>query len=300
MFLSLANAIRNIEELDKDSFIKSIRESSSAALWDYLLSVQVELITPRDLVFLKEQVWWEKASNILEVGCGNGEHLAFLSKHFPDKAFTGLDIDPHFVHLASSKYSSESLTFSVQDIMEEKCSLENTFDVVILRLVLQHLDDPFQALKHVSKYLKPGAYVYIAEAADSLSAISCDSSYMDELKKRIRLQHLAKEKSGRRISLSILNSLDTAAGELSQTYSLEYSNLQGNSSGEFSGRPLIFYSAEEKFQYFKMSLVFFGLAGDMYGLSIDLDRLYDDMFTFLETDAWTSLGWHRLVLQSLR
>jgi SAM-dependent methyltransferase len=87
---------------------------------------------------------------VLEVGCGRGDVAPFPWRTFPDVELTGLDTDPAaganpfltcFVHLrAPGPWPLES----------------ETFDLVVCRYVLEHVDDPAMFLGNIQRVLKRG------------------------------------------------------------------------------------------------------------------------------------------------
>ncbi len=86
--------------------------------------------------------------HVLDVGSGRGEVL----RHLSETGFVsqGIDIDPKCVEL-SSRYSFCTLG-NIEDLAST--FQENQFDVVIASHILEHCENPYQALtmlKHVSK-----------------------------------------------------------------------------------------------------------------------------------------------------
>jgi ubiquinone/menaquinone biosynthesis C-methylase UbiE len=95
-------------------------------------------------------------SNIIEIGASTGEFLYELHKN--GRCFlTGVEINSKIANIARERYN---LNFLVGQL--EKLSLpERSFDMVIMRHVLEHLPDPVLAMKIVADILKPGGYCII-------------------------------------------------------------------------------------------------------------------------------------------
>lgn len=97
-------------------------------------------------------------SKILELGCATG----FMSEYFRDYLncrVYGVDIDPAAVKLAS-KYTVKSLSCDLdQNDSWTKIKKIGKFDVVFASAVLEHLKDPWSAVKHIHSVLKPGGVI---------------------------------------------------------------------------------------------------------------------------------------------
>ena len=84
------------------------------------------------------------SDKVLDVGCGNG----FISQLHPNFDIQGIDISDGMLALnpyQSVKASAEEIPFS-----------DNTFDFVICRSLLHHLELPVLGLKEMFRVLKPG------------------------------------------------------------------------------------------------------------------------------------------------
>ena len=107
-----------------------------------------------------------KKGNALEIGCGAGFSTKRLNKFLP-KA----------VKLEGSEYVEEMLpdarklnpgiNFIAESVYELKRK-DETFDIVFLLEVLEHLDYPDIALKEISRVLKPGGYLIIGVPREPL------------------------------------------------------------------------------------------------------------------------------------
>jgi len=85
--------------------------------------------------------------DILEIGCGNGDLLAFLEPKYG----LGLDISPKMVELAQKNHPG--LDFRQMDAVD--FSLDRKFDVVILSDTVNDLWDVQSTLEAVLRHLKP-------------------------------------------------------------------------------------------------------------------------------------------------
>lgn len=134
----------------------------AAGQWDNLLSLQVELFLPQELDHLRADPAWQAARSVLDVGCGNGYYIARLHAFFPEKLFVGIDVSNELVALAQDQHAKPGLQFERGDFFAET-EKGKEFDVVILRFVLQHLNDFSAILTSSARRLRPGGRLVIIE-----------------------------------------------------------------------------------------------------------------------------------------
>jgi SAM-dependent methyltransferase len=89
-------------------------------------------------------------AKLLDVGCGTG----WLAEHFSD--YTGIDGSPEAVAAAQSK--GRSITEG--DVNEPLPFEDASFDGVVLKDLLEHVDDPVAVVLEVHRVLRPGGLVF--------------------------------------------------------------------------------------------------------------------------------------------
>lgn len=129
--------------------------------WDELLDLQVELFFPHELGFLRQFRPWLDAASVLDVGCGNGGFLARLKTFFPDKTYTGIDVSPQFVALASKHRHGSKLDFAVADFFAYNAPY--AYDIILMRFVVQHLSDFDAILAQGARLLRRGGGLIVVE-----------------------------------------------------------------------------------------------------------------------------------------
>ena len=104
-----------------------------------------------------------KGRSLLEVGCGNGGCGAAFSE--AGCRVVMMDTDERLVSLAAKYNEKENVgakTF-VGDVLDENASFyrEGPFDIVMFRDVMEHLEDPAQALRIVRRSLAGDGKVFV-------------------------------------------------------------------------------------------------------------------------------------------
>jgi 2-polyprenyl-3-methyl-5-hydroxy-6-metoxy-1,4-benzoquinol methylase len=114
---------------------------------------------------------------VLDIGCGNGAVAYDVSKKV--HSITGIDIDKRNIKIAEKKFSNSNLKYLVGDATQY--DFQNTFDVVILSNVLEHIEDRIKFLSEI-KELAPKILIRVP-----LITRDWLSVYKKELKMEYRL-----------------------------------------------------------------------------------------------------------------
>ena len=92
-------------------------------------------------------------SRVLDIGCGKGELAADISDNVRDVFVFGIDINPNCIDIANNRFSRENVTYVLGDALKDLPS--ETFDIVILSNVLEHLDKRVTFLRKTASMYKP-------------------------------------------------------------------------------------------------------------------------------------------------
>ena len=103
-------------------------------------------------------------AHVLDVGCGPGNITADLARRVPDGRVLGIDASPEVIERARGTADlPANVTFAVDDVYH--LGLEDeSFDVVYVHQVLQHLHDPVSALGEIRRVLRPGGVLAARDA----------------------------------------------------------------------------------------------------------------------------------------
>ncbi|MCB0366311.1 MAG: class I SAM-dependent methyltransferase [Bdellovibrionaceae bacterium] len=176
-------------------------------IWDELLGIQAEVTKNEDLKFFFNSQAFKSAKKVLDFGCGPGDLIRTLLAYFPDKQYTGVDLSSDYIEFAAQRFSeAENVEFICDDIFSYS---KGSYDVVILRLVVQHIKDNRKLLDKLKRILNPGGSVVVIDTMDSMK---CFSHPVLELSKMYKA--LQSKQKGERGSRNAICEIESYCGEL--------------------------------------------------------------------------------------
>ena len=108
-----------------------------------------------------EEAGIKPGMKVLEAGCGAGEVALILAEMVgPEGQVVGVDLHPQALEAARQKAQAagyNNIVFQQGDL--QNIALDADFDAVVGRLVLFHLKEPANILRHLLNYLKPDGLV---------------------------------------------------------------------------------------------------------------------------------------------
>lgn len=108
---------------------------------------------------------------MLELGCGRGEFLkGALNRGW--QAY-GVEMTEDFIEVARS-YGVELECSPIEDCR----ALEQTYDVILLAAILEHLYDPMETLRRVAGALRPGGLLFVDVPNESSLTMRMGNLYM--------------------------------------------------------------------------------------------------------------------------
>jgi SAM-dependent methyltransferase len=138
------------------------RKPEILEIWDQMQRLQTDFAIGQELGFYYTSAEWQSARTVLDVGCGNGYYLGKIAGRFPEKSYHGIDLSAELVAVAKAESGGRNVSFSCRELYE----LTESFDFVLMRLLLQHLDDVPAFLDEVAMVTKPGKSALIIDAHD--------------------------------------------------------------------------------------------------------------------------------------
>lgn len=123
---------------------------------------QSELVAP----FVHKNIDFSGASSVLEIGCGVGAQIRIICRKYPNVTVHGVDISDKQIDRAEnllSKEIQEGRVFLKTASASELPHENESFDAVFICFVLEHLNDPNQAIREAKRVLKPGGKLVCTE-----------------------------------------------------------------------------------------------------------------------------------------
>lgn len=105
---------------------------------------------------------------VLDVGCGVGEVSRIVAELVGPKGnVVGIDVDPGALEFARNNVPAANVEFRCSTI--DELSAPASFDAVVGRFILMHLQDPAAALRKLSSHVCPGGIVCFVEPWHGIS-----------------------------------------------------------------------------------------------------------------------------------
>jgi SAM-dependent methyltransferase len=114
---------------------------------------------------LHADTFFPAGSRVLEAGCGVGAQTGSLARNSPGARFTSVDVSIGSLTRAKAKIEREGLknvSFQQADVFRLPFP-EGEFDYVFVCFVLEHLENPVDALKCLATVLKPDGTITVIE-----------------------------------------------------------------------------------------------------------------------------------------
>ncbi|MGQ9818990.1 MAG: class I SAM-dependent methyltransferase [Candidatus Kapaibacteriales bacterium] len=128
--------------------------------WEYQYVLGKDYIVP----FFRSKGFFLDGFNVCEIGSAEGGVLFAFAENGGNYCL-GTDIAENRL-MAGEKiadYFNQRIEFSLHDILTDEIpnQWQNKFHIVILRDVIEHLDDPKKALENIAKLLTKNGVIYI-------------------------------------------------------------------------------------------------------------------------------------------
>lgn len=151
------------------SFFISKNCGATYRRWFAHLSLQANLFADKEIKLLKN-FGFARHKTILDIGCGIGTYSQILKKAFPHLKIYATDTSNVFLDefRRRIKNNKDIKLFNWDANKSEVPDEFKKCDAVILRLVLQHLEDPFRVLSLLRNTLRPKTRLYIIEEDNDL------------------------------------------------------------------------------------------------------------------------------------
>ncbi len=118
-------------------------------------------------------------TSVLDVGCGSGDLLSFLSRDFADRRLELVGCDLSEPQLKINQEKFPSMKFIPLDL--QKAHLDKRFDMVICSEVIEHLADQKASLINLTAMVKPGGHLFITCPSGKIHATEVHFGHLKHL-----------------------------------------------------------------------------------------------------------------------
>jgi SAM-dependent methyltransferase len=154
-----------------------------------------------------------KSSKILDVGCAEGGVISAFSDY--GALCTGFEISEDRIEIGKILCEPEKrkINFIAGDACDKNDfqKVGNGYDIVLLRDVIEHLQDKTSAIENIKQVLKPEGCVFVT-FPPYYSPFGSHQQNLDSIIKFTPFVHLLPEK----IYFSIIEKLETSEGKISE------------------------------------------------------------------------------------
>ena len=116
---------------------------------------------------------------VLDAGCGPGIFSRYLYDNYT-RNIDALDFDHEKIKQAKLKSAQYEINYFQGDITNLMNIEDNTYDIVVSRYVIQHLESPLTALAELKRVLKPGGKLIIIESSGVFFNIFSGNKFLNE------------------------------------------------------------------------------------------------------------------------
>jgi malonyl-CoA O-methyltransferase len=99
--------------------------------------------------------------SILEIGCGTGKNTSFFTEI--GRKVQAVDFSEGMIAKAREKVQAENVRFSLMDITQPWKLQDESFDLIVCDLVLEHIQDLPHIFSEARRTLRPDGHFFIDE-----------------------------------------------------------------------------------------------------------------------------------------
>ncbi|MFW9876382.1 MAG: class I SAM-dependent methyltransferase [Candidatus Thorarchaeota archaeon] len=142
--------------------IEGINDSEVAAAFEKMTNfLPFRLLRRRVLIELKK---YNPSGKLMDLGCGSGNLIIQIAKHFPNLDLKAVDVSLEVLDLAKARVIEKNMSNNIEfkfGSAEDLPFPDNSFDFVVSTLSLHHWKDPFRALIEIYRILNSNGILLI-------------------------------------------------------------------------------------------------------------------------------------------
>ncbi|MCU7494065.1 MAG: class I SAM-dependent methyltransferase [Ignavibacteria bacterium] len=129
--------------------------------WSETYDSDINLTRDLDETVTRESLKGSHFNAVLELGCGTGKNTAFLSS--VSAKVWAVDFSEGMLSKAREKAEARNVIFSLADVTKPWPFSENVFDLILVNLVLEHVEDLNFIFSEAARVLKRGGTFFVCE-----------------------------------------------------------------------------------------------------------------------------------------
>jgi malonyl-CoA O-methyltransferase len=137
----------------------SVRKAYSA--WSATYDLDRNLTRDLDQIVTRQMLESIRCNSILEIGSGTGKNTALLARI--GERVLAIDFSREMVEKAKVKIQADNVTFSVADVTREWPCADESADLIVCNLVLEHIADLSFVFSEACRCLVNGGNFFISE-----------------------------------------------------------------------------------------------------------------------------------------
>jgi ubiquinone/menaquinone biosynthesis C-methylase UbiE len=129
--------------------------------WSATYDSDRNLTRDLDEIATRETLANLRCNSILEIGCGTGKNTSLLARI--GARVSAIDFSTGMIEKARRKLSAGNVTFAVADITQPWPARDQSFDLVVCNLVLEHVADLLHIFAQAGRVLGEGGRFFVSE-----------------------------------------------------------------------------------------------------------------------------------------
>ncbi len=129
--------------------------------WSATYDEDRNLTRDLDETVVKEMLAHLRSNSTLEIGCGTGKNTALLAQI--SRQVSAMDFSTGMIAKAQEKFSFDNVSFTVADISQSWQFADQSFDLIVCNLVLEHIADLSFVFAEASRVLREGGHFFVSE-----------------------------------------------------------------------------------------------------------------------------------------
>jgi ubiquinone/menaquinone biosynthesis C-methylase UbiE len=158
---TIHEARRNITNRTCSLFGPSMNIKDAYTDWSATYDQDRNLTRDLDETVTRETLANLRCNDVLEIGCGTGKNTELLARI--GQRVTALDFSAGMIEKARGKITLDNVIFGVADLTEPWPCQDQSFDLIVCNLVLEHISDLAFVFGEAFRVLRRGGRFFVSE-----------------------------------------------------------------------------------------------------------------------------------------